>query len=99
MALPVEISLETRLGELMLFHGVLKNDMGKVWPGTDRSPIQRNDDLDFFLSDKKRRPKFLVNGHIHYRSLIDFDNCHLINGGHFEAAGPDFQYWTLMIAR
>ena len=81
MALPVEISLETKLGELMLFHGVLKNDMGKVWPGTDRSPIQRNDDLDFFLSDEKRRPKFLVNGHIHFRSLIDFDNCHLINGG------------------
>ncbi len=49
-ALPRSVELETVMGRLLLCHGVGDNDLGKVWPGTARSPIERSNELDAICS-------------------------------------------------
>jgi predicted phosphodiesterase len=78
--LPKVVCLETAAGELRLCHGVAEDDMAKVWPGTEETPIRRSEQLDDWLAEG-RCPAFVINGHMHFRTLIDFDNCHLVNGG------------------
>jgi len=77
--LPRSVELETVAGRLLLCHGVGDNDLAKVWPGTARSPIERSQELDVLLESGRHR--FLINGHLHYRVLIDFDNLLLVNAG------------------
>jgi predicted phosphodiesterase len=78
-ALPRTHSLDTVAGPLLLCHGVGSNDLGKVWPGTARSRIERSGELDDLLAASKFR--FVVNGHMHFRVLIDFERLLLINAG------------------
>ena len=77
--LPRTLSFETLRGPLLLCHGVANNDLRKVWPGTERMPVERSAELDAIVEERKYR--FLVNGHMHYRVLIDFPDLVLLNAG------------------
>jgi predicted phosphodiesterase len=77
--LPQIVSLQTMAGAMVLCHGVLEDDLGKVWPGTERSPIERSGKMDNLLAAGSH--KLLVNGHMHYRVLIDFHELVMINAG------------------
>ncbi|MEM8767359.1 MAG: metallophosphoesterase [Pseudomonadota bacterium] len=81
-ALPRWRELDTIHGRLLLCHGVLDNDMARVWPG--RSPdhqdeIRRSEELDGILERGEHR--YLVNGHMHFRILVDFEALTLLNAG------------------
>jgi len=78
-ALPVQRELDTVAGRVLLCHGVADNDLAKVWPGTVRSAVRRSVELDELLSTDRYR--FLFNGHMHYRVLIDFPQLLLMNAG------------------
>lgn len=78
-ALPATRTLETMGGPLLLCHGVGANDLAKVWPGTQRTAVMRSREMDRLLRDKCCR--FVVNGHLHYRVLIDFPELLLVNAG------------------
>lgn len=86
-SLPKVVRLETAGGELRLCHGVAEDDMAKVWPGTETTAIRRSDLLDDWLAEP-RAPAFVVNGHMHFRTLIDFDSCYLLNGGTLKGQQP-----------
>jgi predicted phosphodiesterase len=76
-------SIDTPRGALLLCHGVEDNDLRKVWPGTARMGVERSAELDEILAARKYR--FVVNGHMHYRVLIDFPEMLLINAGTLSA--------------
>lgn len=78
-ALPRLRTLNTVAGPLLLCHGVVENDLAKVWPGTERSPIERSTEMDDLVAASTHR--FVVNGHMHYRVLIDFEGVVLVNAG------------------
>lgn len=78
-ALPSLISLPTKLGSLMLCHGVADRDLQKVWPGTARMPAERSNLLDEIIA--KGQYQMMINGHLHYRTLIHFHNFTLLNAG------------------
>ncbi len=78
-ALPQEHHLETRMGALKLCHGVGSNDLKKVWPGTERMPAERSAHLDDIIAEGRFR--LMVNGHVHYRTLIHFHGMALLNAG------------------
>ena len=80
-ALPKMLSVSTSCGELLLCHGVLGDDLAKVWPGTATTNVEQSLSLDQLLSNSSTAPRFMVNGHMHFRTLIDFENCQLINAG------------------
>ena len=63
----------------MLCHGVAENDLRKVWPGTKRMQAERSPELDKLIHAGVLR--LVLNGHIHYRVMIDFDTLTLINAG------------------
>ncbi len=77
--LPQERRLATPRGTLMLCHGVGTNDLRKVWPGTERMAPQRSHELDTLLADGT--VTMMVNGHVHYRTLIHFEALTLLNAG------------------
>ena len=79
MGLPVQREFATSDGRLLLCHGVAEKDMVKVWPGTDRLAPQRSARLDALLTTK--RFDWLINGHMHYRTLLHFDSLTLLNAG------------------
>jgi putative phosphoesterase len=78
-SLPTQIILETIGGRLLLCHGVADNDLQKVWPGTDRMPVERSTALDEIIASGQYR--CMVNGHVHYRTLIQFKKLTLLNAG------------------
>lgn len=80
--LPRWRELDTIHGKLLLCHGVLDNDMAQVWPG--RSPdkpeeIRRSSELDGLLAQGDHR--YLINGHMHFRLMVDFVDMTLLNAG------------------
>jgi predicted phosphodiesterase len=77
--LPQQIDLHTTSGRLMLCHGVGNNDLQKVWPGTARMPAERSLRLDNIIAQGQYN--FMVNGHVHYRTLIHFEALTLLNAG------------------
>lgn len=77
--LPQQIQLETPQGQLLLCHGVAENDLQKVWPGTERMPVERSTTLDRLIGENKVR--YFINGHMHYRTVIHFEAMTLINAG------------------
>ena len=79
--LPKTLSVPTHCGELLLCHGVLDDDLAKIWPGTATTEIKRSKPLDKLLEQSDNVPSFVVNGHMHFRTLIDFETCKLINAG------------------
>lgn len=78
-ALPVMREVETVRGPLLLCHGIAEKDHRKVWPGSPRMPAERSRELDALIEAGHFR--FLVNGHLHYRMILDFEQLTLINGG------------------
>ena len=78
-ALPDQITIETVAGTVLLCHGVGKNDLRKVWPGTARMPIESSKELDEIIAAGK--VDILINGHMHFQTLIQFTTLSLINGG------------------
>jgi predicted phosphodiesterase len=78
-SLPRERRLDTPRGELLLCHGIEEDDLAKVWPGTAQSEVLKNPRLDGLLQSSDYR--FLINGHMHFRVLIDFSNLLLMNAG------------------
>ena len=77
--LPTQKSIDTTAGTLLLCHGVGDNDMQKVWPGTQRMPIERSMDMDNMIATGQFQ--LMVNGHVHYRTVIHFDSLTLLNAG------------------
>ena len=77
--LPKQISIETIAGSLLLCHGIGDNDLRKVWPGTERMPIERSIELDAIIATGNHR--FIVNGHMHFKTIIHFESLTLINAG------------------
>ncbi len=67
------------MGPLLLCHGVLDNDLAKIWPGTDRLQAETSTELDALLTQDHYR--FIINGHVHYRTLIYFQTATLLNAG------------------
>lgn len=77
--LPVQLSLPTIHGKLLLCHGVGDNDLKKIWPGTERMEIERSQQLDEIIASGEYR--YIINGHMHFRTLIHFESLTLINAG------------------
>ena len=87
-SLPQIIKLPTPRGTLILCHGILEDDMAKVWPGSEHSESKRSESLDALLNGRQGGPRYLVNGHMHYRTLIDFPSLQLINAGTLRGHSP-----------
>jgi predicted phosphodiesterase len=78
-SLPRECDVETSRGPLLLCHGVGRNDLRKVWPGSARMPPERSRRLDKIIAQGRYR--FVLNGHMHFRVLVHFPDLTLINAG------------------
>lgn len=78
-ALPRQVTVQTAAGKLLLCHGIGENDLQKVWPGSQRLAPERSTLLDEMISTGDIR--WLVNGHMHYRTLIEFQALTLLNAG------------------
>ncbi len=76
---PTQRTFDTSAGRLLLCHGILDNDLGKVWPGSERMPPERSKGLDKLI--KHGSYQLLVNGHMHYRIVLDFPGLTHINAG------------------
>ena len=77
--LPRQRTIETVAGPLLLCHGMGEHDLSKIWPGTKRMPVERSAHLDGLIAEDSVR--WIVNGHVHYRTLIHFSTLALINAG------------------
>ena len=78
-SLPKSLTLDCHDQTVMLCHGIGHNDMGKVWPGTDRMPPERSEILDQIIEDGS--VQWLINGHLHFKTLLPFHSLTLINAG------------------
>ena len=81
--LPRQLSIPSDFGQLQLCHGVADNDLQKVWPGTERLPAERSELLDQIIAEQEIR--YVINGHMHYRTVIHFEQMTLINAGTLKA--------------
>jgi predicted phosphodiesterase len=79
LGLPTQLTLSTINGPLLLCHGVADNDLQKIWPGTSNMPIDRCTTLDQIIADGAYR--YMINGHVHYRTVINFRQLTLLNAG------------------
>jgi len=78
-ALPVQQQLNTVAGRLLLCHGVAQHDLHKIWPGTERMAAERSSELDALIDTGGF--ELMINGHMHYRTLIHFEALTLLNAG------------------
>ncbi len=78
-ALPRQIVFATIAGALVLCHGIGKNDLHKVWPGTERMPPETSTTLDRMI--ELGDIDYVINGHMHFQTLIRFHQLSLINAG------------------
>jgi len=78
-SLPSQVTLDTIRGKLLLCHGVADDDLRKVWPGTEKMDIERSHLLDKIILEGEFQ--YLINGHMHFRTLIHFEALTLINAG------------------
>ena len=72
-------SLETENGSLLLCHGAADDDMARIWPGRKPGEEKRSKALDAVIESKRFR--YVINGHMHFRVLIDFEDMTLLNAG------------------
>jgi predicted phosphodiesterase len=77
--LPTVTEIETLSGTLMLCHGIGSNDLQKVWPGSANMPMIQSKTLDDLIA--RGHYRFIINGHMHFRTMIHFDAMTLINAG------------------
>lgn len=93
-SLPTHIDITTGHGSLMLCHGVGTNDLQKVWPGTERMPAERSKQLDELIAAGDHA--LMINGHVHYRTMIHFDAMTLLNAGTLRGDhNPGFSFLDL----
>ncbi len=85
-ALPGTRELDTVAGKVLLCHGIGTNDLGKAWPGTERSKAIRCEELDHIIS--RGRYRFVINGHMHFRVIVNFQALTLINAGTITGPHP-----------
>ena len=78
-SLPRTQTLNTVQGPALLCHGIGENDLARVWPGRRPEEIRRSRDLDALIEADEHR--FVVNGHMHFRVLMHFENLTLMNAG------------------
>lgn len=71
--------LETVNGSLLLCHGIGDDDLARVWPGRQPGEEKRSEVLDELVQSGRYR--YLINGHMHFRVLIDFVGLTLLNAG------------------
>ncbi len=71
--------LETTNGSLLLCHGAAEDDMARIWPGRKPGEEKRSKALDEVIESKCFR--YVINGHMHFRVLIDFVDMTLLNAG------------------
>lgn len=88
-SLPKIRRITTWGGELVLCHGILEDDLAKIWPGSRNSASRCSAPLDALLQ-QEAPPRFLVNGHMHFRTVIDFPQTQVINGGTLKGQLPGF---------
>ena len=79
-SLPRTRSVDIGLGKLILCHGVLDDDLAKIWPGSENSSCRRSPELDSLLLEQSA-PRFFINGHMHFRTVVDFTRTQMINAG------------------
>ena len=72
-------SLETTNGTLLLCHGAAEDDMARIWPGRTPGEEKRSKALDEVI--ESQRFSYVINGHMHFRVLIDFVGMTLLNAG------------------
>lgn len=77
--LPKTLELDSVSGKLLLCHGMGKNDLRKIWPGTERMPVERSHELDRIIDTGKYQ--FIINGHVHFKTMMHFRTLTLINAG------------------
>jgi len=77
--LPRTLDVPTRAGLILLCHGIGETDHRKIFPGTERVPVEPSEELDAIIAAGRHR--ILVNGHLHYRMIVDFGALTLINAG------------------
>ena len=51
--LPRTRSVDTAFGEVILCHGVLDNDLAKIWPGSENTSCRRSSELDLLLLQRR----------------------------------------------
>ncbi|MBL6687365.1 MAG: metallophosphoesterase family protein [Pseudomonadales bacterium] len=78
-ALPKSRCVQVGNTTILLCHGIADQDMAKVWPGTEHMPAERNLDLDRIIAEKQCQ--WLINGHLHFRTLLCFKTLTLVNAG------------------
>ena len=64
---------------VLLCHGVGKNDLKKVWPGTRQFAALKSRELDRIICEENFDD--MINGHIHFRTMVHFKKLTLINAG------------------
>ena len=64
---------------VLLCHGIGKNDLKKVWPGTNRLEPLKSKELDRIICEENF--DYMINGHIHFRTMVHFKKLTLINAG------------------
>ena len=77
--LSTQETIATIDGNLLLCHGVADDDLRKVWPGTERMPAEKSKGLDEIIRGGEFR--YVINGHMHFRTIIHFEALTLINAG------------------
>ena len=77
--LPTQATIDLGEIRILVCHGVGDNDLEKIWPGTDRLKALKSELLDKIISSK--RYNYMINGHIHFRTMIHFRKMTLINAG------------------
>ena len=82
-SLPVSVTLFSTFGPVLLCHGMLDADLRKIWPGTQRMPPERCERLDGLVRAGDYR--LVINGHMHYRCLVHFEQLTLMNAGTLKA--------------
>jgi predicted phosphodiesterase len=83
-SLPTTRTIATPMGAALLCHGVGDNDLRKVWPGSTRMPIERSPELDLVI--ERADTRFVINGHLHYRVIVNFEQLTLLNAGTLKGA-------------
>ena len=78
-SLPKTRTITVGQQDVLLCHGMGDQDLAKIWPGTERMPVERSSRLDDIID--QGRFSWIINGHVHFQSVIPFETAVLINAG------------------
>lgn len=78
-SLPAITEFKTLGGDLLLCHGLGKNDMARLTPDDYGYAIESNMELQELIHSQ--RYKFIINGHTHQRMVRSFAGVTIINVG------------------